>query len=97
MLDAISKLRAIDRLAMGTLDKLYLMFDQPFWPTHPTWLTLPDTDLPRGQLNEWMNLYPYLDAPILLAFTGGPPAHAMAGRSDSALVSAALVALQRAF
>ena len=67
---------------MGTLDKLYLLFDEPFWPTRPTWLTTPQTTLPQGQLNHWMNLHPYVQAPILLGFNGGPSALELAKMSD---------------
>ncbi len=91
------KRQAINRLGMGTLDKLYLLFDQVFWPTEPTWLTLPETNLPPGQFNEWMNLQPYVGAPMLLAFNGGSAATGLAHFSDQALVAKSLSVLRDAF
>lgn len=91
------KRAAIGRLGMGLLDKLYLGFDHVFWDRDVTWIMTPDTGLPRGQFNGWLNLAPYLDAPILLAFNGGPAARTLSGQTDEALVRAATRVLAHAY
>ena len=91
------KQAAVERLGMGLLDKLYLAFDEVFWDADATWITLADTGLPRGQFNGWLNLTPYLGAPILLGFNGGPAARALSELDDAALVAAAMGALNRAY
>ena len=91
------KSAAIDRLGMGVLDKLYLQYDDVFWDRDVTWISTVATGLPRGQFNGWLNLVPYLDAPVILAFNGGPAALALAGQDDAALVRTAAGVLERAY
>ncbi len=91
------KQTAIDRLGMGVLDKVYLQFDDVFWDKGTTWIELPETGLPHGQFNQWLNIYKYTDAPILMAFNGATPARELAEIGDQDLVSLALSALQRAY
>ncbi len=91
------KQKAIKRLEMGTLDKVYLLFDQPFWDQSSSWILTPENDLPPGQFNQWLNLHPYLDKPIILAFNGGPPALDLANHSDKYVVKKALQTLDIAY
>lgn len=91
------KLRSIDRLGFGLLDKLYLQFETVFWDRDVTWIELPETGLPRGQFNQWFNLYKFTGAPIILAFNGATPAKDLASLSDTELVSRGLSALARAY
>ncbi len=84
------KTRAINRLGMGTLDKLYLQFKEPFWDLDATWIATPENDLPPGQFNQWLNLYRYFNHPIIMAFNGGQPALDLAELSDEELVEKAL-------
>lgn len=83
------KQTAIERLGMGTLDKVYLWFDQPFWDTDTTWIATPENGLPPGQFNQWLNLYRYIGQPVVMAFNGGNPALSLAKLHDEALVSKA--------
>ena len=92
-----AKQHAVARLGMGTLDKLYLQFSEPFWDTSYTWILTPENDLPRGQFNQWLNLYPYLKVPILMAFNGGTPALQLAELSDQVLLERALHTLKLAY
>ncbi len=57
----------------------------------------PDNGLPHGQFNVWLNLFPLFNAPILLAFNGGSPAHALAKASDQELLAFAMQTLNRAY
>ncbi|MEM9168023.1 MAG: FAD-dependent oxidoreductase [Pseudomonadota bacterium] len=91
------KRTAIERLGFGLLDKLYLQFETVFWDKSPTWIELPETRLPRGQFNQWLNIYKYTGAPIIAAFNGASPARDLATLDDDALLSRALTALQRAY
>ncbi|WP_425071199.1 FAD-dependent oxidoreductase [Sagittula sp. S175] len=91
------KRAAIDRLGMGVLDKLYLRFDAPFWDVGPTWLQTPETGLPEGQFNEWLNLQALLGVPVLVAFNGGSAARDLSGLDDAALLARALSVLDRAW
>lgn len=91
------KQRAIARLGMGTLDKLYLLFDTVFWDADATWITTPENDLEHGHFNEWLNLHKCLGIPALVAFNGGPPPLAMAGLSDEEIVALALQTLALAY
>ncbi len=91
------KQQAIERLGMGTLDKLYLVFDTPFWDKNTTWIITPENGLPNGQFNQWFNLYKYLNVPIILAFNGGSPAIELSGISDKELVERALASLKNSY
>lgn len=92
-----AKRDAIQRLGMGTLDKLYLRFEEVFWDRDVTWILTPETGLPAGQFNQWLNFSHLFDVPILMGFNGGPPALALAEFSDEALVARAVATLERAY
>lgn len=91
------KRAAIARMGMGTLDKLYLRFEEPFWDRDATVILTPENDLPRGQFNYWVNFEKYLGAPILLAFNYASQARALSAASDAEMVDKALATLGRAY
>ncbi|WP_299615399.1 FAD-dependent oxidoreductase [Pelagibius sp.] len=91
------KTRAIQRLGMGTLDKVYLLFDQAFWDDAATWIVTPENDLPRGQFNQWLNLHRYLGRPVIMAFNGGPPTLALADLPDEEVIGRAVQTLRIAY
>ena len=91
------KQAAISRMGMGTLDKLYLHFEEAFWDEDTTWIITPSNELPRGQFNYWLNLKKYLDVPILLAFNAATQAHVLSQETDELLVSRALRTLEMAY
>lgn len=92
-----AKRAAIKRLGMGTLDKIYLLFEEPFWDTDATWIVTPQNGLPPGQFNSWLNLYKYLQEPVIMAFNGGPPALQIAKLSDEKVVRRAIDTLNGAY
>jgi len=92
-----NKRKAIARLGMGTLDKVYLLFDNAFWDLSATWILTPDNDLPRGQFNQWLNLHRYIGKPVIMAFNGGTPALDLADLPDDELITKALQTLKIAF
>ena len=91
-----AKKAAITRSGMGVLDKLFLQFDHVFWDS-ATWIYTPETGLPRGQFNLWLNLHPYLDVPVLVAFNGGSAALALSDFADDQIVGQALEVLRGAY
>ncbi|MEM6610938.1 MAG: NAD(P)/FAD-dependent oxidoreductase, partial [Cyanobacteria bacterium P01_C01_bin.72] len=91
------KRKAINRLGMGTLDKVYLLFDEPFWDLSNTWIVTPENDLPPGQFNQWLNLHRYIGKPVIMAFNGGPPALTLAALSDEEVVERALKTIYSAY
>lgn len=91
------KLAAIEKLGMGTLDKVFLLFDDVFWDQDADWIVTPETDLPPGQFNQWLNLAKPLGQPVIMAFNGGPPALELAKLSDQEIVSRAMKALTLAY
>ncbi|WP_136658093.1 FAD-dependent oxidoreductase [Nitratireductor sp. XY-223] len=91
------KRRAIERLGMGTLDKVYLLFDEPFWDTDVTWIATPENGLPQGQFNSWFNFHIYTRQPLIMAFNGGPPALDLAGLPDEEVVERGLRTLRGAY
>ncbi|GAB5446131.1 MAG: hypothetical protein Gyms2KO_10040 [Gymnodinialimonas sp.] len=91
------KQTAIQALGMGVLDKVYLKYRNVFWDAETTWILTPDTGLPQGQFNQWLNLYPYTGEPVIMAFNGGQPARDLSGRSDSEIVEMATSVLARTY
>ena len=82
-------------MGMGTVDKLFLMFDEQFWHD-ASWIFTPNTDLPRGQFNLWMSHHT-LGLPVLAAFNPGKAAHALPLDTDAAIVEKALKVLELAY
>ena len=89
------KKAAIKRMGMGTVDKLFLMFDEQFWHKAP-WIFTPENDLPRGQFNIWMSHHA-VGANVLAAFNPGSAAHDLANESDTTVVQKALRVLELAY
>lgn len=88
---------AIDRLGFGTLDKIYLQFDEVFWDADIQNIVTPFTDYPRGQYNSWLNLYPLTGEPVLICFNGGPAAYALSSETDETVVGQALSTILKAY
>ncbi|MES0864738.1 FAD-dependent oxidoreductase [Ruegeria sp. SCPT10] len=91
------KQSAIESLGMGTLDKVYLRYEDVFWDADKTWIITPETGLPQGQFNQWLNLYPYTGQPIIMAFNGAQPARDLAKLSDAKIVERAQRTLDTAY
>lgn len=59
------KQRAIERLDMGVLNKVYLLFREVVWEADAQFFFIADA---RAGFVEWVNLYPITGKPLLLAF-----------------------------
>jgi monoamine oxidase len=83
---------AIDAMAMGVLDKVWLRWDEPWW-SEPAqqWTRVGGPD---DHFVEWFNLASVTGAPVLLALVGGADARRWAGADDDAVVDAAVASLQ---
>ncbi len=80
---------AIDVLGYGTLDKIYLQFDEVFWDTEPHNIITPFNGFEQGFFNSWVNLYPTMGKPVLLCFNGGPAALALSTEPDEVVIARA--------
>lgn len=88
---------AINRLGMGVLDKVYLRYERVFWDRDVTWIATPENGLPPGQFNQWLNLFPYVGAPVIMAFNGAQAARDLAVLSDVEIVERARHTLNTAY
>ncbi len=87
-----SKQAAIDRLAMGVLNKVYLKFPEIFWNEEiENFGYLGET---LGEWSDWMSFVPYVGAPVLMAFHGGEKGFAIEELSDDAIIAGAMKTLR---
>lgn len=87
--------RAIDRLEMGNLNKLWLRFDRVAWPDDVDWIEWLGPQ--AGRWAQWVSLARGLNVPVLLAFHGGRMAEAMDDLPDADAVGQAHDALRAMF
>jgi monoamine oxidase len=88
------KREAMHGLHMGSVIKLALRFDEPFWfASQPQlgFVQIPDEVFPT-----WWTSYPML-APLLIGWAGGPAADALSGLADEAILERGLDILSRVF
>lgn len=90
-----TKVAAIQALGMGLLNKLYLRFPTPFWPTQYDWLEYLPAE--KGQWAEWVSLYRPTKQPILLGFNAATFGRAIEGWSDEKIVNSAMATLHTIF
>ncbi|MCI4433722.1 MAG: FAD-dependent oxidoreductase [Nitrosopumilus sp.] len=78
-----TKMDAINSLAMGTMDKVYLLYDKPFWDSS-TWINRvsENNNVTDKKWQFFFNLYKYDDKPIILAFNTGESAKQLEMKSN---------------
>ncbi|WP_368496364.1 FAD-dependent oxidoreductase [Herbiconiux sp. A18JL235] len=81
---------AIARLGMGRLEQLWLRFDEPFWSTEATVLSVVDD---TSVIAEWINLLPSTGQAILIGLTAADDVSVTSKLGDSEFVEAALATL----
>lgn len=81
---------AIAALGFGTVDTVWMLFDEPFWDTDATEWKLLGTDDP---IIDWINLEPVLGEPILVGVVGGSRALELAELDDTEFAQRALAGL----
>ncbi len=87
---------AIERLGAGVMDKLWLSFDEAFWPADAELFQWIDPGRP-GLWAEWVNGNHYLDKPLLLGFNAGSIARDFGRKSDQQVLESAMVTLEAMF
>ncbi len=86
---------AIAALDMGILNRTVLLFDEPFWDRDTEWIGYAGER--PGQWSETLNLYPYLQQPVLAMFNPGSFGAEIEQYSDADLTSRAVEALKAMF
>ena len=82
---------AISALGMGTLDKIWLQFDEPFWDTDaPLWSTVGGDD----DFRVWINMVPLTGEPVLVGLVAAETALRLAEVDDDEFLAAALSSLE---
>jgi monoamine oxidase len=85
---------AIQRLGMGTLNKIHLRFPRVAWPRQVHAFGRID----RSRLwAEWVNFVPINGQPALMGFNAGSLAERLEQKSDSAILASAMDALRGTF
>jgi monoamine oxidase len=82
---------AIASLGVGTVETVWLRFDQKFWKTDAAVWNLVGTD---DDITTWINLEPATSEPVLVGLVGGDAALRVAKLSDDQLKANALLALR---
>ncbi|MGD8196142.1 FAD-dependent oxidoreductase [Herbiconiux sp. P18] len=86
-----SLVQSIDALGVGELEQLWLRFDEPFWSTEATVLSvIGDTSV----VAQWINLLPLTGQPILIGLSAADDVPVGAALSDDEFVRAALATLE---
>ncbi|MEZ4735692.1 MAG: FAD-dependent oxidoreductase [Caldilineaceae bacterium] len=86
------KQTAIAKLGMGVLNKCYLRFAQPFWPTDVDWLEYIPAS--HGEWTEWVSLQRVAKLPILLGFNAAERGRQIEAWSDQRIVASAMQTLK---
>ena len=82
---------AIAALGMGTLDKIWLQFEEPFWDTDaPLWSTVGVDD----DFRVWINMVPLTGEPVLVGLVSAEAALRLAEVDDDEFLAAALTSLE---
>ena len=89
------KMKAIRRLGMGVLDKVYLRFPQVFWPKESDVLGV--ISQAKGEWAAWINYYRYTGQPILAALNAGNFAKSLEGLPNQEIVNSAMKALRQIY
>lgn len=90
-----SKQKAIDRLGMGVLNKVYLKFPAAFWDEDVETISYMGERL--GEWCDWLNFLPFTGQPVLMAFHGGEKGFALEELSDDEIISGAMQTLRVMF
>jgi monoamine oxidase len=90
-----SKQAAIDRLAMGVLNKVYLKFPEVFWDEDVQTINYIGEEL--GEWCDWLSFVPFTGEAVLMAFHGGDKGFAFEDLSDDEIRAGAMKTLRVMF
>lgn len=88
------KQAAIERLGMGLLNKHFLRFETPFWPTDIDWHECMKPE--PGRWSQWVS-FAKAGAPVLLGFTGTDAAREVETLDERAILADATATLRNMF
>jgi CubicO group peptidase (beta-lactamase class C family)/monoamine oxidase len=86
------KQEAIELLDMGVLNKTYLLFDEVFWDEDVEVIAFVSEQ--KGYWSETINLYPYIEEPVLMMFNAGEYGEEIEAKSDEVILNEALGVLE---
>ncbi|MDX2078517.1 MAG: FAD-dependent oxidoreductase [bacterium] len=89
-----NKQTAINRLAMGALNKVYLLFNAVFWDEETQFFVINDASV---GFVDWVNFYPITGKPILMAFYSGREQARLEAMSEADIIAEALGVLTELF
>jgi polyamine oxidase len=89
------KQAAIARLGMGTMNKIILKFEAPFWPAKASHLG--NISAKPKQIIEYWNMEPYLKQPLLIALAAGQYAQQLGDQTPEKAVDSVLADLRSMF
>lgn len=89
------KLAAIKRIGMGQYGKLFLCFEERFWPENIEILC--HEEAPKGHFNAWYAMNHLNAGPVLCALFGGDVARTFEEMCPEQVVAEALTSLQSLF
>ncbi len=89
------KQKAISRLKMGVLNKVYLKFPSVFWETDVDMLGYVSEQ--KGRWCEWLNIHKYTGEPVLLAFNAGAYGVEIESQTDEEIIDDAMQVLRRIY
>ena len=87
-----TKQRAIDGLAMGVLNKVFLRFPEVFW--NPKRDNIVNVTEERGAFSLWFSLAQATGAPVLVSLISGAFGASIEGMSDDEVVERAMATLR---
>lgn len=87
---------AIDRIGMGSYEKIVLKFPEIFWPQEPHRLNYLSSHEPP-LYNAWLNFAHFTGDPILVCYHGGPMADYTNEMDDEDLITGCVETLKKMF
>jgi monoamine oxidase len=91
---AEQKQKAIDRLGMGVLNKVWLKFPTMFWEQDKDRDTISYIGQKKGYFSEWVNAFKFAKQPVLLGFNAGEYGAAIELKSDQEITDEAMTVLR---
>jgi monoamine oxidase len=89
------KLTAINRLGMGQINKLFMVFDQAFWPTATQYFGYHSPV--RGRFSYFLNYRTFATANVLVTFGFGEQGKALEQMSEGELMADVTAAMKKVF
>ena len=89
-----SKQNAIGKLGMGLMDKIYFLFPESFWDD-TTFIN--HISKKNGGWMEFLNFKPFIDEPVLMAFSSGEYGRQLEKLSDQEIIAEGMDVLRKLY